>query len=56
MDCWLVHNGVPFSTVFGEQTTLTALEKAAMSIVFSTFEGHEFDWDSMEFKRNERVR
>ncbi|EXF96288.1 hypothetical protein HK44_020665 [Pseudomonas fluorescens HK44] len=42
-------NGVPFSVVF-ECDYLDEYERMAFSIIFSEFEGSEFDWDSMTFK------
>lgn len=38
-------NGVPFSVVF-DVDKLSPHERDAMSIIFSEFEGGEFNWDS----------
>lgn len=50
--CWLVRNGVPFEQAFGDVGRLDEVEQQAMSIVFSTFEGSDFDWNSMTFKES----
>lgn len=46
---WLVHNNVPFDLAF----QLDPITRAAFAIVFSTFQGAEFDWDRMRFKPRE---
>jgi hypothetical protein len=46
-------NGVPFSVVFDECYSLYPHELMAMSVVFSEFEGNEFDWQAMQFKKKE---
>lgn len=43
---WLVCNGIPFDVAF----SLPDLERTAFSIVFSEFEGNEFDFNAMSFK------
>lgn len=43
---WLVHNGVPFEVAF----KMGELDRAAFAIIFSQFQGGEFDWDRMAFK------
>ena len=48
--CWLVKHGVPFHVVFGEVARINDIERAAMAINFSIFEGAEFDWNAMRFK------
>ena len=51
--CWLVKNGVPFERVFGGSGRLDRLERQAMAIAFSQFEGAEFDWAAMRFKERQ---
>ena len=46
---WLVHHGVPFDLAF----SLDDLTRAGFAIIFSQFEGREFDWDRMRFKAPE---
>ena len=50
---WLLKNGVPFHVVFGTARNLDATERQALTIVFQEFEGAEFDWRVMAFKRPE---
>jgi hypothetical protein len=45
---WNVFNGVPFDVAFG----LDDVTRAAFAIVFSEFNGGEFDWDQMQFKKD----
>jgi hypothetical protein len=45
---WLVRNGVPFDTAF----QLDDATRTAFAIVFSEFEGNEFDFNRMEFKEH----
>jgi hypothetical protein len=42
---WLVRNGIPFDVAFG----VDDVTRAAWSIVFSEMEGNTFDWNRMEF-------
>lgn len=51
----MLKNGVPFPAAFGlghdeAAIRLTRTERQAFCIVFSEFEGGEFDWELMEFK------
>jgi hypothetical protein len=48
-----VKNGVPFDRVF-ECDFLSDYERMAMSIMFSEFEGNEFDWKTMRFIEKEQ--
>lgn len=43
---WLVRNGVPFDVAFD----MSDARRSAFSIIFSEFEGSEFDLDAMRFK------
>jgi hypothetical protein len=43
-----VKNGVPFKAVFQVESLLEH-ERFAMSVVFSEFEGNEFDWSGMRW-------
>jgi hypothetical protein len=43
---WLVRNNVPFDVAF----SLDDATRAAFCIIFSEFEGNEFDYSRMEFK------
>ena len=43
-------NGAPFNAVFGKIDRLDEVERAAMAINFSIFEGADFDWGAMRFK------
>lgn len=43
---WLVKNGVPFDTAFA----LDDVTRAAFCIKFSEFEGHKFNYRTMEFE------
>ena len=43
---WLVHNGVPFDVAF----QMPDVDRFAMCIVFSGFQGAKFDWDRMRFE------
>ncbi|MDY7559964.1 hypothetical protein QN366_04820 [Pseudomonas sp. CCC3.2] len=45
-------SGVPFHLVF-ECDNLNEYERMAMSVTLSEFEGNEFDWDVMAFKKRE---
>jgi hypothetical protein len=45
-------NGVPFDRLF-ECDSLVDYERMAMSIMFSEFEGNEFDWRTMQFKERD---
>jgi len=38
--------------VFGKNVVLEAIERSAIAIVMSEFEGNEFDFSTMEFKEN----
>lgn len=44
---WLVHNGIPFDVAFD----LDSSTREAFSIVFSEFQGNEFDLDAFAFKK-----
>ena len=46
-------NGVPFKLAFGDVQYLTQIEKAALSIKFSEFEGSKFNYEVFEFERSE---
>jgi hypothetical protein len=49
-------NGVAMHAAFGmtraemDAVRLDAAERAALSIMFSEFEGAQFNWNSMEFR------
>ncbi len=51
-----MRNGVPFHVAFGlssrhaEALALDRTERAAMSVIFSEFEGNKFNWELMEFE------
>jgi hypothetical protein len=47
--CWLVKNGVPFDVAFD----LDDVDRSAMSIHFSRFEGNKFNIDRLEWVKNE---
>jgi len=47
-------NGVPFHLAFGSTPdSLDEVERAALSIVLSEFEGGDFDWNAMRFKEKD---
>lgn len=45
-------NGVPFNTAFGvrEGWRVDKVERRAMAITFSCFNGAEYDWEAMKFR------
>ncbi len=46
--CWLVKNGVEFERAFAMEPAM----RLAMAVAFGMFEGLEFDWARMVWKRN----
>lgn len=45
----MVKNGIPFDVAFSlDDTTRTA-----WSIIMAELEGQEFDWDTMDFKKDD---
>ena len=44
-------NGVPFELAFGNADRLTLIERTAISIKLSEFEGNKFNYDSFEFEK-----
>jgi hypothetical protein len=45
---WLVKNGIPFDVAFN----LDDATRAAWSIIFSEFEGAQFNWQDMRFEED----
>jgi hypothetical protein len=43
---WLVRNGVPWD----EAMAMPDEERFAYAVIFSSFEGLEFDWDAQRYK------
>ncbi|MEX3933269.1 hypothetical protein AB4Y32_15950 [Paraburkholderia phymatum] len=47
-------NGVPFHSAFGMSASrdwrIDKIERRAMAITFSCFNGAEYDWEAMRFK------
>ncbi len=46
--CWLVRNGVEMDRAFAMEPAL----RLAMAVAFGMFEGLEFDWGELCWKRN----
>jgi len=46
---WLVKNGVPWSEAF----ELDQAEVMAFCVTFGEFEGGEFDWSSMQWRKKD---
>lgn len=42
---WLIHNGIPYDVAF----SLPLNQLKAWAIIFSTFNGREYDWDKEEW-------
>ena len=47
MQLWLVKNGVPFDVAF----ELYDHELLAYSVIFGEFEGAEWDWKALKWKK-----
>jgi hypothetical protein len=47
----LVKNGIPYDLAY----SMNDIRRTALAIIFSTMEGHEFDWNTMTFKEDEEV-
>jgi len=43
---WLVHNGVPFDLAFA----VADIDRTAMAIIMSEFNGNKFNMDTMRFE------
>ena len=43
-------NGVPFNVAFGQVSNLQDIERSAMAIIFSEFEGSKFKWNTLSWE------
>ena len=43
-------NGVPFSVALGQTSDLEDVERSAMAIIFSEFEGNKFKWQTLSWE------
>jgi hypothetical protein len=48
-----VKNGVPFDIAFGTGIELDAIERSAIAIIISEFEGGKFNWNNLSWEKQD---